>query len=172
MSRTWVTADPHFGHGNILTFKRRDGTPLRPFSSLEEMNSELIRRWNEVVGQDDRVYVLGDVAMRKSGLGCLAELKGRKVLVKGNHDQEKLSLYVKHFDDIRAYVVKKGFIMSHIPIHENSLSRWQFNIHGHLHADVVLKDGQPDPRYICASVEHHDYYPMNLQIVLDKLSGG
>lgn len=170
MSKTWVIADPHFGHRGVCKFTRADGvTPLRPWDDPAEMDGALIARWNEIVDDQDRVYVLGDVAMTKRALWPLKVLKGRKVLVKGNHDVEKLSVYTEFFDDIRACVVKKGLIMTHIPIHEGSLSRWQFNVHGHLHSNVVMKDGKPDPRYICVSVEHTDFRPLDLQTILNKI---
>src|SRR5690606_8717653 len=105
-------------------------------------------------------------------------LMGRKVLVKGNHDIDKLSYYSQFFDDIRAYVPKKGFILSHIPIHPGSLSRWNVNIHGHLHSnDVLFGSGFSDSaqslhikdsRYVCVSVEHTDYRPILLDDVLKK----
>lgn len=168
--KTWVVADPHFGHWGVCKFTRSDGvTPLRPWDDPVAMDKALINNWNSVVDDGDRVYLLGDVAMNKKGfMGAVPYLKGRKVLVKGNHDVEKLGFYTQWFDDIRAYVVKKGFIMSHIPIHAGSMGRWQINIHGHLHSNVVMDGNNPDPRYVCVSVEHTDYYPMNLQTILDK----
>ena len=182
MPNTWVTADPHFGHANILNFKREDGvTPLRPFASVEEMDRTLIDNWNAVVNPEDRVYLLGDVAFHSRILKeVIPQLKGRIVLVKGNHDQEKLAVYAELFDDVRAYVPKKGFILSHIPIHPGSLSRWQVNIHGHLHANVVkthvkMFNGDSlgaveieDHRYVCVSVEHTNYTPKLLSKVLEE----
>jgi calcineurin-like phosphoesterase family protein len=169
VSRTWVIADPHFGHAGICRFENFDGSPVRPWDDVAEMDDALIKNWNAVVNDADRVYVLGDVAMTKKGLGALHNLKGRKVLVKGNHDQEKLSVYAPFFQDIRAYVVKKGFIMSHIPIHPQSLSRWDLNIHGHLHNNFVkLENGQPDKRYYCASVERIDFTPKLLDDILKE----
>lgn len=172
MSKTWVIADPHFGHQGVCNFKQADGvTPLRPWDRAAEMDGALIENWNSLVDDQDRVYVLGDVAMTKKALWPLKVLKGRKVLVKGNHDIEKMSVYQQYFDDIRACVVKKGFIMTHIPIHPASLSRWKLNVHGHLHSNVVLQeDGKPDPRYMCVSVEHTDFKPLDLQVILNKVN--
>lgn len=76
-------------------------------------------------------------------------------------------------DDIRAYVVKKDLIMSHIPIHPESLSRWVVNIHGHLHSNCVKTDwfgNSPieDKRYSCVSVEHTEYKPVLLDTIIKK----
>lgn len=158
MAKTWLAGDHHFGHKNIVKFLREDGSKLRPFETIEEHDEEIIRRHNSVVSDDDRVYYLGDFGKPD----VIRRLKGRPVLVKGNHDDLKLSKY-SGFQDIRAYVVKKGYIISHIPIHPGSMGRWQVNFHGHLHSQTV-----GDDRYVCLSLEHTDYYPVDLQKLLDR----
>ena len=55
MSKVFFTSDLHFGHTNVITLDKR------PFSSVEEMDEELIKRWNKKVGKGDLVYVLGDM---------------------------------------------------------------------------------------------------------------
>ena len=164
--RTWVAADHHFGHANILTFKREDGTPLRPFTTLEEHDETIIERHNAVVKPEDRVYLLGDVCINRRSRHLLGRLTGRLVLVKGNHDIFKLQDYVPFFDDIRSYVVQKDHeghkvILSHIPIHPESIGRFGTNIHGHLHYGTV-----DDPRYVCVSLEHTNYAPIQIHEAL------
>jgi calcineurin-like phosphoesterase family protein len=163
---TWVAADHHFGHANILTFKREDGTLLRPFSSIEEHDETIVKRHNELVHPQDRVYLLGDVCINRRNRHILQRLNGRLVLVKGNHDIFKLNEYTPFFDDIRAYVVQKDqegnkVILSHIPIHPDSLGRFGTNIHGHLHYQRI-----DDPRYVCVSLEHTDYRPIQIHEAL------
>lgn len=177
---TWVCADPHFSHSNILNFKREDGSPLRPFKDIEEHDETLIRNWNSVVGSSDRVYLLGDVAFHPRVFrSVIPRLNGRICLVPGNHEPPKMRKYFDLFDDVRGYVVKKGLIMSHIPIHPGSLSRWNINIHGHLHANIVTYPAInprrqcliPDPRYVCVSMEHIDFTPKSLSEII-KENGG
>ncbi|MAZ33857.1 MAG: hypothetical protein Tp178MES00d2C33159091_5 [Prokaryotic dsDNA virus sp.] len=187
MSKTWVYSDPHFYHRNICKFTKEDGSPLRPWDCAEEMTEQMIEWYNELVDDKDKVYILGDVAFSNRNMHeSVGRLKGRKVLVPGNHEPVKMRKYFDLFDDVRGYVVKKGFIMSHIPIHEGSLSRWELNIHGHLHANVVTKpyvngsdtpkDESYDPlnetiadtRYYCACVEHTDFRPKLLDDILKE----
>lgn len=175
MTQTWLYADPHFFHEGVCKFSRSDGSALRPWNDATSMSEDMIAWYNELVRPEDRVYILGDVAMNRRALDkCLPRLTGRKVLVKGNHDIDKLSYYSQYFDDVRSYVVKKGFILSHIPIHPGSMGRWDVNIHGHLHYQQVesLTNGrvgpQYDPRYKCVSVEHTDYRPILLDDVLKE----
>jgi calcineurin-like phosphoesterase family protein len=155
--KEWVIADTHFGHANILTFKRPDGSPLRPFSSLEEMDDCIVSEWNSRVAPGDRVYLLGDIAFNRRGLETLRRVKGRLVLVKGNHDVLKLKEYLPYFDDIRGVVAKGRIVLSHVPLHPDCMERWTLNVHGHLHAAKL-----DDPRYVCVSVEQTDYAPVDL----------
>lgn len=187
MAKTWVYSDPHFYHHNICKFTREDGSPLRPWNDANQMTEEMIEWYNELVGEKDRVYVLGDVTFTAANMNrAVGRLKGRKVLVPGNHEPPKMRKYFDLFDDVRGYVVKKGFIMSHIPIHPGSLSRWQLNIHGHTHANVVTKDyinGYETPkdetydplnetiaddRYYCACVEQTNFRPKLLDEILHE----
>lgn len=76
----WFTSDQHFSHANIIRYCDR------PFSTIQEMNEEIVRRWNAVVASEDEVWVLGDVALNPGKLGPVGSLKGKKYLVAGNHD--------------------------------------------------------------------------------------
>ncbi|HRE00676.1 MAG TPA: metallophosphoesterase family protein [Ilumatobacteraceae bacterium] len=79
----FFTSDLHFGHANVI------GYCGRPFHGVGQMNAAMVAAWNTVVGPDDEVWVLGDLAMGKldESLQCAAQLVGRKHLVIGNHDR-------------------------------------------------------------------------------------
>lgn len=161
--RTYLISDTHFGHANILTFTKEDGTPLRPgFKDIKEHDEILIQNWNKVVGPNDRVYHLGDVGFKNWGyfLNVLTCLHGTKVLIKGNHDNFKLSQYAQVFKDVRAYHVLDKMVLSHVPIHPDSVSRGTVNLHGHLHHHEL-----DDPRYLNMCVEHWDYTPVDFEYI-------
>lgn len=164
MTKTFLIGDTHFGHSNILTFKKNDGTLLRDFPSIAEHDAYLIYRWNTTVQPEDKVYHMGDVGFTNFTRlkYVFDQLHGTKVLIKGNHDNFKLSQYQQIFKDVRAYHVLNRLVLSHIPIHPDSLARWQGNIHGHLHANHIA-----DPRYLNVSVEQlNDYAPVDFNEVL------
>lgn len=176
MPSVFLVSDTHFGHEKTCTtFKRADGTPLRPFASAEEMDEEMVKRWNERVKPTDKVYHLGDVVISRRYLHTLGRLNGDKVLIKGNHDIFSLEDYTAHFRDIRGYHVMNGMILSHVPLHSDSLERFGCNIHGHLHANRVMttmhKGADPviDPRYYNVSVECIDYTPILFEDVLERI---
>jgi len=80
---TWFTADLHLGHGNIIDYSGR------PHDDVEAMNHALIDGWNQTVADDDVVWILGDFALGKLAdtLPLVGELRGRKILLAGNHDR-------------------------------------------------------------------------------------
>lgn len=174
MPAVFLVSDTHFGHEKTCTvFKREDGSPLRPFASAEEMNEVMVRRWNERVGPADKVYHLGDVVINRKYLSVLERLNGDKVLIKGNHDIFRLEDYTKYFRDIRGYHVMNGMILSHVPVHTDSLERFGCNIHGHLHANRVMKTDYGreviDPRYFNVSVECIDFAPILFEDVIKRI---
>ena len=79
----WWTSDHHFGHRNIITYCDR------PFEDVDEMHCALVDNWNAEVNDDDEVWVLGDLVLQQSSVNLMthvSRMKGRKILVPGNHD--------------------------------------------------------------------------------------
>lgn len=164
------------------------GNKVRPFENAKEADAVMLERWNSVVGVNDKVYVLGDVAFKSEPLSILKKCNGKKVLIKGNHDDLSVSEYMKYFKDIRSSSRLDGAILSHIPLHPNSLWRYRtntnwLNIHAHLHnqvvslaqwdpdteqgsiADMERKNGiesKKDPRYFSVCVERINYTPISI----------
>ena len=170
MPSVFLTSDTHFGHAGVCRFTCDDGvTKIRPWTDPNEMNEEMVKRWNETIKPTDKVYHLGDVVINRRCLSILHRLNGDKVLIKGNHDIFKLQDYTKHFRDIRGYHVMNRMILSHVPVHPESAGRFTANIHGHLHQRRVLKDGLIDPFYFNVSVEQTDFKPILFEEVLERI---
>lgn len=166
MSNIFLCSDHHFGHESMMKFTRSDGSPLRVFQDATHMNEYLVMQHNRVVSPSSKVYMLGDLAMNKKFLPILLRMNGEKVLIRGNHDTDNASTYLKYFKDVRAIHALDGMLLTHIPIHTESLSRWKVNIHGHLHANRVMKGfgTQIDERYYNVSMEClDDYTPISLE---------
>lgn len=199
----FVISDTHFGHTNSWEkFKLADGSPLRPFTSTEEMDETMIERWNAKVKPSDTVYHLGDVVINKKYLNLVSRLNGRKILIRGNHDifgdDDYYNVGFEQIHGVRVFVDK--FILSHIPLHPDCVTnRFKVNVHGHLHANEIMRPGmkqciekqtktlgtieyetdifradyspEPDPRYLCVSVERTNYEPLHfdeVQALIDK----
>lgn len=143
------------------------------------MDEEMIRRWNEVVREQDKVYHLGDVVINMKFLNILERLNGTKRLIRGNHDIGKTKDYLKYFKEIHGVRVLEDIVLSHVPLHPGSVTeRWNCNVHGHLHANIVerpsgnlipvsrwiggelIAEFEPDPLYVNVSVEQINYTPI------------
>lgn len=83
----FFTSDTHFWHSNIIKFCNR------PYATVEEMNEDLINKWNAKVGQDDIVFHLGDFCFAGDNKwnDLLHRLHGTIYLIRGNHENKNLS---------------------------------------------------------------------------------
>ena len=178
MPAVFLVSDTHFGHAGVCRFTRADGcTPLRPWDSADEMDEAMVEAWNDRVRPNDKVYHLGDVVINRKALNIMSRLNGDKVLIRGNHDIFPDVEYRKYFRELRAYHVMNGMILSHIPIHAESLGRFGVNIHGHLHANRVMLPGFNgkitdivDTRYHCVCVEQTDFAPILFEDVMRRIT--
>lgn len=182
MPSVFLTSDTHFGHANICKFTTSDGKPVRPWDNVEEMDEALVANWNAVVKPGDKVYHLGDVVISKRCLPTVGRLNGDKVLIRGNHDIFPDADYQQYFRSLRGYHVMNGMILSHIPVHPDSLGRFGVNIHGHTHTNRVRKargvdartgeilySDKLDVRYHCVCVEQTDFTPILFEDVIKKI---
>lgn len=148
----FVIADLHFGHKNVIPYCNR------PYSDIENMNSDLVKRWNETVTNKDTVFVLGDVAFGKDNISKYVPLlNGHKVLIKGNHDTYSDEYYREcGFKEVSKYpVLFDFFLLSHEPLILSETTPY-FNFYGHVHNDSKFVDNATSK---CVSVERIGYKP-------------
>lgn len=177
MKNIWLTSDQHFQHANILTFKGSDGNLIRPeFYDVDHMDVMLIDAWNSVVKPEDHVYCLGDIALGNKDRWpkIFDRLQGHKRLVLGNHDTSDVRRYQPWFEKIMSWRMfgdmGAPFVATHAPLHPSSFNtrKCVLNVHGHLHQNIVkLENGHPDDRYVNVCVEHTNYTPVNIDVLID-----
>lgn len=162
----FVASDHHFGHKNIIQYCRPQ------FTDLDEMHDHIITQHNKVVGKQDKVFFLGDVAFGSDNLKFLELMNGVKYLVMGNHDVHSTYEYLKYFNKVFGVAELKpaddcSLILTHVPVAEDQMvKRFGLNIHGHLHQHVIelngINDGKPDPRYVNVTMEHINFTPRQI----------
>lgn len=120
----------------------------RPFETVEEMHDYILNHWNTRVTNADTVYILGDIALRGGNgplIGLVAQLKGKKVLIRGNHDDIKDYRYALLFDEILDYKEltenvngkAQKICMMHYPILMwNGQHRGTILLYGHTHNSI------------------------------------
>ncbi len=165
MAETFFTADTHFGHNRIIEHSKR------PFVDANEMNRELIARWNARVGPEDTVYHLGDFAMGKERVvhEALTALNGRKVLIAGNHDHTRTREHpawqeVTHLKQIALDGQK--IVLFHYPMLEWP-GAWSGALHfyGHVHGAIPALDRRCD-----VGVDAWNYAPATLPEIRARLA--
>lgn len=160
----FIISDTHFGHANMMKFLREDGSPLRNFESVEQHDQTLVDNWNAVIKDTDTVYHLGDVVMNRKHLSTMEKLNGKKYLVLGNHDVFPHEDYLKYFRRLHGSLKLDRLILSHIPLHADSIPHWALGcVHGHIHAQQ-----SNDHRYYNACVEHTNYAPVTVEQVVNE----
>lgn len=133
----YFISDLHFGHGNCLAFDDR------PFTSIEAHDAFIIENWNETVGVDDDVYILGDISWYNSTktIEIFKQLNGRLHLIRGNHDTTVLKnpelrkLFVEITDYKELFIDKStSIVLCHYPIpcFKNHFYGW-YHLYGHVH---------------------------------------
>ena len=140
----YFIADMHYGHENIIKLCSR------PFKGVDEMNAALVARWNGRVRGDDRVYILGDMLWEnRDPFAVLPLLKGKKVLIYGNHDKKWLKKYdcSSLFEAVVPLLEERidgiNLTLCHYPMFEWDGSRklgskkLGWHIYGHIHNNVL-----------------------------------
>ena len=133
MSNVFFISDLHNGHGRLCSKYRG--------LSVKENLEALISAWNNVVEDEDKVYVLGDVTManKKWVRPFFSRVKGEVVVIGGNHDnigtcKELNSMGIP----VLGAMKYRGFFITHMPCHLMEIDGFcKGNIHGHVHDPSV-----------------------------------
>lgn len=169
MNTIYFTSDHHFGHTNIIKFSER------PFDSVEEMDEELIKRWNSKISKNDHVYHLGDLGLCKSYRmkDILDQLNGKIYLIRGNHEgaaqanPNRFEWIKDYFElsvpDADAPNGRQKIMLLHYAMRVwRSSFRGTWHLYGHSHGNL------PDistSRSFDVGVDCHDFYPLSYEEV-------
>ena len=158
----FFTADHHFGHGGARGLFRR------PFESTAAMDEAMIARWNEVVGQGDTVWHLGDFAVRQPAARMaevLGRLAGTKHLVAGNNDPaatRSLAGWASVHDLVEIEAEGRRLVLCHYPLRSwNLMGKGALQLHGHSHGRL-----KPMARQVDVGVDCQDFAPVPLARLL------
>jgi len=161
----FFVADTHFSHKNIIRYAKR------PFKTVQEMNSIMIKRWNDIVRPQDIIYHLGDFGFGKNNVvGVLEQLNGKKFLCRGSHDKDAIKAG-KYFQDIKEsfYLSLNGhqLFLSHYLHYVWPKSHYgSWHLYGHSHGglnDIAEKHG----KCLDIGVDSHYFTPWSLYEIID-----
>jgi calcineurin-like phosphoesterase family protein len=160
----YFTSDTHFNHAKCIEYDNR------PFRDVEDMNSSIIRNWNNVISPMDEVYHLGDVAFGRGDecLEILNSLNGTIYLLKGNHEKTALNSSSSRFTWVKDYYElkynKQVFVLCHYPFATWNRSHYgSMNLHGHCHGTYLDLRNQVDVGTMC-----HNYTPISINQLMEN----
>lgn len=152
----WFTADEHYGHAKIIEYCKR------PFSSVEEMDAEMISSFNLVVGKDDKTYHLGDFTLNGNPEEVykkyINNLNGEHVFLKGSHDYWLKKSYAR--------MLVENFGTCHIVMCHYAMRVWHlshynsWHLYGHSHGSLPGQGKSMD-----VGVDTHDFSPYSLESI-------
>lgn len=171
----WFTSDLHFGHKGILNHVRHQ------FQHVQDMDRELIAKWNEKVAEQDVIWILGDFSFHRpeSTIDILKSLKGRKFLIKGNHDKRlKDNILHDYFMDVRdlhtlkvpdpdGYQGAQRIVLCHYAMRvweRSHYGSWQ--LYGHSHGS--LKE-MPYLKAMDVGVDTNNLYPYSYDEIKERM---
>jgi calcineurin-like phosphoesterase family protein len=164
----YFIADTHFNHENIIRHSKR------PFKNAIEMNNVIITNWNEIVSNNDDIYILGDFAFAdgKTVNNILSQLNGRKYLLRGNHDSfmGNRDFNFKLFQWIKDYYVLRNngqkYILFHYPIEEwDGAFHGSIHLYGHIHNNRVYDNG----KCLNVGVDVNNFKPISIDEINKRM---
>jgi calcineurin-like phosphoesterase family protein len=184
--KLWFTSDTHYNHANICsaTTKWTDPVTCREFKSLEHMNAHIVGNINEMVGQDDILFHLGDWSF--GGFEQIEIFRNQIVcknvhIITGNHDhhiendregcQSLFSSVNKYLNLVVKWNVgtplmdEARFALMHFPIASwDNMARGAIHLHGHVHFEPRLRIGAG--KMMDVGVDGNGLYPIQMSEVL------
>lgn len=174
MGYTYLSADWHLSHENIIKYSNR------PFQDYIHMNETLIKNANERMNEDDIFIHVGDWCFTNKNIKQKASdyekhIKAKLIHVNGNHDRNNS---VKNcIEEITLKTAKLNILVRHIPIEDPEefykMRDFDFVICGHVHEKwrhkIVYNFGEDSDYRIMINVgcDVWKYKPVRLNEVVE-----
>lgn len=188
MSKLFLTADPHFGHYNIVlhcyrypwiyenpsydaskAYHFKYNNPLAVY--LGKHDGDLIGNWNSMVERGDTVIIHGDFAFKDHNRYLMA-LNGKKILIKGNHDKASLEVY-RNFTEVHEMGCRKRIEGYDVTMCHYAMRAWASSCHNALHAYGHSHGRMPEfKNMLCCDVgvDVWGYAPVPWECFLEKMT--
>lgn len=166
--KVWFISDLHLGHNQPFVYEKRG------FQSIEEHNETLLANLKACVGEDDNLFILGDLTLGDldAAAAFLRQIPGHVHIILGNHDTERrIEFYLSLGWDVQFATVirwdKYRFYLSHYPTNtanpgEDKLTLATLSVSGHTHSNSIWQ--QNDSYNV--SPEAHNNRPVPIEKIL------
>jgi calcineurin-like phosphoesterase family protein len=172
-TKVWFTSDLHFGHDREFLFKPRG------FKCVEDMNETVLKNFNSIVGENDEVYILGDLTLGNldAAKPYLEKLNGKITVIRGNHDTDNrvgyyMSLGWEIYDALRIRWDRYTFFLCHYPtmtfnLEQEHLSQTTLNLYGHTHQKTNFYNDIPYSYHV--GLDSHNCYPVDAKTIIEEM---
>lgn len=169
----FITSDLHFGHKKIIEYCSR------PFSSVEEMDNTIIKNWNNLVGTNQTIFIVGDFSFHRDNeitKNICNKLNGNKILITGNHDRLTIGEYRKFGftlvkDYLRVKYKKHVFILSHYPMLTwHGAHRGSIMLHGHCHNNSNINKLNSETRRMDIGTDCNNFTPFSFDEIINIMN--
>ena len=164
--RIWVSTDWHF-------YKNKDGQQFKTSKHIKE----ILNNYKKCVKNNDTFIFLGDLYDARSIFDMrlvpeifkIKDLKGYKIMIKGNHDVNTTEFYLNlGFDEVYDTTYRIGnIVFSHEPV---GVTNNEINIHGHIHFSNNYWDVSP-VNHLDAYIGHYDFKPVLISTIINEYRG-
>ena len=170
----YITSDLHLGHDKDFIYKSRG------FDNIYDHDRTIIKNWNELITDEDYVYILGDIMLGDVdyGCSCFNQLCGLKHIIIGNHDTENK---IERYKDLRGVIDinyadvlkyhKYSFYLSHygsLTSNYKPLKKSLISLCGHTHTTDKFEDWDKGFIYHC-ELDAHGMKPINIEDIIKDL---
>jgi len=147
----YFVSDTHFNHAKLTKLWPNHFDETRSYDTVEEMNNNIIKVWNENITDEDKVIFLGDFMLNVQKDNYLAEfnrmtsiLHGEKLFILGNHDDKmvKTCPNIKKYDKFTFKYGELVYHCQHRPYLKENMHIGNVYIHGHTHSTIRFAQGQ------------------------------
>lgn len=175
MGKIYFSSDLHFGHDKDFLYEPRG------FKSIEENDEVILNNFNQIITDEDDLYILGDLMLNdnESGMQKLSALKGKIHIILGNHDTaSRVELYktLPNVVEITYATIikykKLHIYLSHYPTFCNNLDydkpfhQTLVNFYGHTHQQTNFFDNNPYMYHV--GVDSHSCCPIDIDTALEE----
>lgn len=170
----YYIGDTHFGDKRIMELAGR------PYCSVKEMDNDILSKWNERIEDKDTVYILGDFAVDDTSAQVIEKLRGRKVLLLGNHDEVLTLATLRKFDCVKTIDTvndgNKRVCLCHYPLLSYNHSVYGgYHVFGHIHNntnDIALRLQKQLPNSFNCGADAVGFTPRTLdELIVFKRKG-
>lgn len=155
----FFTADEHLGHANIIKYTKR------PFTSVQEMDEEIIKRHNEVVRPNDNVIHAGDFALvpKEKVREYWSRLNGNHCFLRGSHDRWMDHRYQEIWEKT---IQGQKVVICHYAMRTWAASHWNsWHLYGHSHGNL-----SPIGKSWDIGVDTNNFYPYSFEQIKEIMN--